>query len=227
MPVPAIAVSFAKRPDRTMLQIAKEHGMDVAELRMDLYGDLNNERWSSLLEVSPVPTIATLRHEDEGGSWGRTESERRPLFRSWIPGASAIDVELAHSKTIEKLKPDCEAAGTSIIGSFHNFNKTPSKKKLTETLDIADSCGVDVVKIAVSIHSLDDIQRLTEILLSKPKLPKIVLGMGPQGKISRLLFPALGSKLTFAYVGIPTAPGQPSLDELVQARSDWYQNQSN
>jgi 3-dehydroquinate dehydratase-1 len=43
----------------------------------------------------------------------------------------------------------------------------------------------------------------------------IVIGMGDAGVASRVLFPALGSLLTYAAAGTQTAPGQLALDEAV------------
>lgn len=219
---PAIAVSFADAPSLATLIDVQNAGMDVAELRFDLYNSLSAEGCDELVQQSTIPVIATLRHADEGGGWQQSEAERITRYRSWLSQVAAIDIELGHQTTIDEIADDCRNSNTTLIGSFHDFEKTPSAEILQDVIQRAVEAGVDIVKIAASVNSEDDLRRLAQALALAPTLPKIVLGMGPQGKISRLAFPALGSLLSFAYIGKPTAPGQPSLSELLQARHQWF-----
>ncbi|HEY5595278.1 MAG TPA: type I 3-dehydroquinate dehydratase, partial [Nitrospiria bacterium] len=50
----------------------------------------------------------------------------------------------------------------------------------------------------------------------------IVIAMGVEGALSRVFFPALGSLLTYAYLGQPTAPGQLGYKELFELLKKFY-----
>ena len=53
-------------------------------------------------------------------------------------------------------------------------------------------------------------------------IPLVTICMGPEGELSRILFPALGSLFTFAHAGKPSAPGQLNCDETQQLLARFY-----
>lgn len=66
----------------------------------------------------------------------------------------------------------------------------------------------DIVKFAFTPCLASDIQTGVQ-LFTKPKGPIAVMGMGPMGPVSRLLYSQLGSCLVYGYLGEKeTAPGQ-------------------
>jgi 3-dehydroquinate dehydratase type I len=71
-----------------------------------------------------------------------------------------------------------------------------------------------VAKIATQVNNMQEIMDL----LSLYELPgrKVVLGMGSQGRITRVIGPYLGGEFTFASPepGNETAPGQLCMAEL-------------
>ena len=79
----------------------------------------------------------------------------------------------------------------------------------------AEELDVDIIKIAAHCASRADLRLLAQVLLDHPEKKMIVLGMGPVGAPSRFLFPALGSLLTYTFLGEPTAPGQFSLEQTL------------
>ena len=98
---------------------------------------------------------------------------------------------------------------TTSIVSFHDFDYTPDTPGLEDILERAQAAGADIVKIAVHCNDLDDLRRLAAFTIAHADQPLITIGMGPHGAVSRMLFPALGSLITYAYVGTPSAPGRP------------------
>ena len=50
----------------------------------------------------------------------------------------------------------------------------------------------------------------------------ITISLGDIGSISRLVFPALGSLITYAYLNKPSGPGQRPLDELCEHLRTYY-----
>ena len=108
-------------------------------------------------------------------------------------------------------------AGKLAIASFHDFERTPDARSLAGRVEAGRALGADVVKIAAQVRGAADLRTLARVLVERddagPGL--IVIGMGDAGVASRVLFPALGSLLTYASAGTQTAPGQLALDEAV------------
>jgi 3-dehydroquinate dehydratase-1 len=71
-----------------------------------------------------------------------------------------------------------------------------------------------VAKVSTKVQSTEDVINLFS-LYSQPGR-KVILGMGPQGRITRVAAPFLGSEFTFAspFEGVETAPGQMSAGQL-------------
>ena len=72
----------------------------------------------------------------------------------------------------------------------------------------ARAAGADIVKFAFRLQTLDDMMVGVE-LLRRADGPMAIMGMGPLGPVSRLLYAQHGSCLVYGYLGeTPTAPGQ-------------------
>jgi 3-dehydroquinate dehydratase-1 len=74
--------------------------------------------------------------------------------------------------------------------------------------------GADVVKIAAAVSTPADVRTLARLLVTTEGIGMIAIGMGNAAVATRLLFPALGSLLTYAHAGDATAPGQIPLAEM-------------
>ena len=209
---PLIAVPFADRTRPAAIGQAKKNGMDIAELRIDLYS--SRQRGHVLKEIKKfeaLPTIATIRSKKEGGQWSGSERERLELFKSILPCVGAVDVELSSKSILKEVIGEARRLKKTVIVSYHNFKTTPGQKFLVQILKKAKAAGADVVKIAVMARSKKDLQAMADFTASHAGDKIITLSMGREGALSRILFPSLGSLLTFAHVGRPTAPGQMDL----------------
>jgi 3-dehydroquinate dehydratase-1 len=60
------------------------------------------------------------------------------------------------------------------------------------------------------------VRSLARLLVDASDIGLIAIGMGDAGVATRVLFPALGSLLTYAHGGNATAPGQIPLVEMQQ-----------
>lgn len=183
------------------------HACDILELRVDsLPQDVSP---AELLKIpSPLPVLVTVRHKDEGGVREMQEQERQHLAESLLPMASAIDWEIAHMETAQELLEQANKQGVLVVASAHDFEKTPSLESLCALADKAIAMGADVVKFAFRVHSMEDVM-VGVSLLQKYTHPMAVMGMGPLGATSRLIYNQYGSVLTYGYLGdTPTAPGQ-------------------
>jgi len=167
----------------------------------------------TLPKVAAAPWIVTARHPMEGGQGGLSSSARRGILLGLIDGAKAVDVEC---RSLGALREVVEAAHTrrvDVIASFHDFRRTPSVQRLREVLKGCVDGGADVVKIATRTESADDVRRLLE-LFGVARIPLAVMGMGPLGMASRLLFGSCGSVLNYGWLDRPNVPGQWSAKDL-------------
>lgn len=213
---PAVAVPFDDTPSRAAIEALRGRGLDLAELRVDLFGarDAGAAR-AVLARFAGVPTLATIRSAAEGGGWTGSEAERAKLFLALLDAADAVDVELAAGDVLGEVGPAARAAGRLVIASHHDFAATPAPAALADVVARAADAGADVVKIATAVRGPDDVRALARVLVEPAAIGRIVIGMGDAGLATRVLFPALGSLVTYAHAGRATAPGQLPLDELV------------
>lgn len=220
---PVVAVPFAARATASMVRDAVARGLDVAELRLDLYDDASPAAArDAIAAFDDTPTIATVRSAAEGGGWKATEQERLRLLEAVAPHVDGVDIELGASEIRADALRMAHAAGCLTIVSSHDFERTPDLHALTARVEQAASLGAGIVKIATHASSDADVRTLAQLLLAERHRDLIVIAMGPHGEKSRVFFPALGSLLTFARLGRTTAPGQLALDEMVEALGAFY-----
>lgn len=164
---------------------------------------------AELLAQRPAcPVLLTVRHESEGGCRAMAESERLALARELLPLATAFDWETSQLDHARELVEAARAAGVTVIASNHDFERTPELSVLLERERRARELGADIVKFAYRLQRAEDIMTGIE-LLRRASGPMAVMGMGPLGAVSRLLYVQHGSCLIYGYLGsTPTAPGQ-------------------
>lgn len=180
---------------------------DVTELRAD---GLTDEECRALhLRDCSLPVLLTVRCEEEGGLRPNFPTAQRvALVQRLLPQAAALDWEIAHLQEVPQLVEAVHAAGIPLIASAHDFEKTPGLAALREKEILARSLGADVVKFAFRLNAYEDIQVGIDLLRGATG-PMAVMGMGPLGAVSRLLYAQHGSALVYGYLGnTPTAPGQ-------------------
>lgn len=215
-PSPAVAASVTDRDSAATIGAARARGLDVAELRVDHFVDRSTDRVLELVaRCAPTPTIATIRSADEGGSWGGTDAQRVALFDAVVGGVDGIDVELSSGAVLAEVVVHARATGTVVVVSAHDFDGVPSLDSLIALADRARAAGGDVVKVAATPRGADDLATLASFTIAEAGRGVIVVAMGAWGPLSRLAFPALGSRLTFASLEGPSVPGQLTLDETV------------
>lgn len=180
---------------------------DVVELRADgLPADTDWEELAAMQCCRPV--LVTVRHESEGGLRPMSTEERLRIARTLLPLASALDWEIAQLPAALELVAEAHAAGVPVIASAHDFEKTPALETLLEKEQTARAQGADVAKFAFRLHSAEDMMTGVE-LLRRATGSTTVMGMGPLGAVSRLLYAQHGACLVYGYLGdTPTAPGQ-------------------
>jgi 3-dehydroquinate dehydratase-1 len=220
---PIVAVPFTDGAAAKTIRRALTLGMDVAELRVDLFSHTRREYVvAEARKFAAIPTLATIRCRREGGHWVRSERDRLALFRAVVPYVSGVDIELGSSDILPLVMQTVHRAGKTVVVSFHDFSGTPPYHALLRRVRQAENVGADLIKIATYAPNDQAVSTLARLLVEHPQRSLVVLAMGPVGVKSRIFFPALGSLMTFASLQRATAPGQVGLRETVQELAAYY-----
>ncbi len=178
-------------------------GCDVVELRLDSLG--TGENVHQFARDCPLPILVTARGPEEGGQSDWSIEERADAYRSFLPQASLIDIELRDLDAFSGVIDEARSLGIPLIGSFHDFTATPEPESLAEKID----SRVDIHKFALMTQSTKDVIKHLAIFEHLPGRALSVMGMGPLGAAARPLMAEAGSLLNYGYLGItPTAPNQ-------------------
>lgn len=174
-----------------------------AEIRLDAINTLTERSMKRIFAWHPR-LIATFRP-------GRVpEPERIALLKAAIEaGAAFVDIEIdAKPASIRKIVSAARTCGCRPILSFHDMTGTPSRAVLEEIRRRGFQYGADIVKIACLSSGAADNARLMS-LLDCSKLV-VAIGLGPAGRVTRIVAPLLGAPFTYASpaAGKETAPGQ-------------------
>ncbi len=182
---------------------------DLFEIRADFVRDLD---LPALVRARVKPILLTCRTEKEGGRFpAADEPARRAILADAVRlGFDLVDLEArAGFDDVAKAK-----SGRGLVLSWHDFEGTPTD--LEALYRRMEAAGADIVKIAVTARSIEDLGRLLAFAQKharareKGRPPLVALAMGPLGVASRLLGGRYGAPFTFAapFVGREAAPGQ-------------------
>ena len=229
---PKIIVPIVGRSREEILARAQELTnipLHVVEWRVDFYQDVNDlpsvlSTLRALREaLGNIPILFTFRTRKEGG-----ERELPPdrytklnLAAALSGDVDAVDVEIFSGDSVVRENIDgIHQAGRIVVGSNHDFQRTPSQADLIFRLRKMQDMGADIPKIAVMPQSAGDVLTLLsateEMTRCYADRPIITMSMSSQGVVSRLCGEVFGSSMTFGAVGQVSAPGQIPVDQLRQ-----------
>lgn len=200
--------------------IEKIEKIDVLELRIDMFkshglADIVKVI-QSIKDAYAKPLLATVRSIDEGGAVQIDDDKRYEIYKEVIPLVDAIDIELRSSELLKRVLPICKERGKLVIASCHNNNETPADAALEKLLLEGKEIGADIVKIAVTANSKEDLSRLISFTIKNRDKGIITISQESIGTISRIVTPILGSLMTYAYIDVPSARGQLSAFDIVE-----------
>jgi 3-dehydroquinate dehydratase-1 len=187
----------------------KDPAFDLFEIRLDCLGQSLND-FSGAAEKFSKPLLITARHPNEGGFGNLSTAQRRLLLRLYLPAAAAVDVELRSVELMRDLLLDASHHGVVKVISYHNFRTTPSLPNLQKIVRHARREGADIPKVATQLRTPSDLVTLLRLQMTMGgnKGPLAVMGMGPLGKVSRLMLASAGSRLNYGYFDRPQVQGQ-------------------
>tara|TARA_R110001592_G_scaffold313380_3_gene588754 strand:+ start:282 stop:995 length:714 start_codon:yes stop_codon:yes gene_type:complete len=218
---PAVVIAIQRPVSPADLAMECPHA--IVELRLDGLADTSPAAHVAFAEqYEGFNRLATIRHQDEGGAWRGNEEQRLASYRAVLPVVDAVDVEVLVGSITNAVVAAAHDSGKIVIGSFHDFDETPSAKRLEEVFAAGRAAGVDIVKVAARCNTAEDGRRLAAFTLAHCDDNIIVVGMGPYGMASRIFFPALGSLLTYTFLGEPTAPGQLNCHDTLKYLNGFY-----
>lgn len=181
--------------------------LDFLEIRVDAFMGGEDKILAQLPKLKS-PLIITVRHSLEGGAHPVSTSKRRESFRKFLPHAALIDIELRSAKSLAGVIALARKTNVRVIISYHNFQTTPSVARLRDLAREARMAGADIVKIATTVSSPADLATLLSFQHTEKNQPLSLMGMGPYGKISRLLFAQAGSVLNYGFLDKAQVSGQ-------------------
>jgi 3-dehydroquinate dehydratase I len=191
---------------RAAAGLRRGQGVDVVEVRLDCLA-AHDRVLTGLIGAIRLPVLLTARHPLEGGAGNLTSSRRRALLETFLPFAALIDVEGRSAGAFAGVLETVRKKRLEIVLSSHDFKQTPTVTALARIQREALRRGADICKIAVQLRSGADLARLL-LFQTGAKHPLATMGMGPLGKISRLLLPLAGSRLVYGYIDRPQVAGQ-------------------
>lgn len=194
---------------------------DIAEWRADWYEDVFSlyevlTTAKKLREVlGDTPLLFTFRTAKEGGEKEISLEQYEQLVKAMAESGyvDLIDIEAFLGDTlVSSLIYHAHKNNITVIGSNHDFEKTPPKEEILRRLRKMQILGADIPKIALMPTCKKDVLTLLEATLEMYEVyadrPIITMSMAKTGVISRLSGETFGSAITFGAASKASAPGQ-------------------
>lgn len=225
---PKICVPIVARLRDEIMKCAGETAclpVEMAEWRVDFYAGYEYEIPSIVSELKKkLPDqelIVTLRTESEGGEPNGSRFAYFETIEKLLQQGEAdyVDIEVARDeKRIRELCHRYANGHTKVIGSYHDFEQTPTEAEIISRLALARECGCGIGKLACMPQNREDVDTLlnatAKMKKKYPDFPLITMSMGEPGINSRLYGGLYGSGVSFGSAGRSSAPGQISYEKM-------------
>jgi 3-dehydroquinate dehydratase / shikimate dehydrogenase len=193
-----------------VLQVREaEEFADLVEIRFDHWHETDIPLVLDHLKSNPskIPVIATYRARNQGGEAPDEAALRKKFWQQLGDEFWAVDQE-------EDVVDSATNVGHTVL-SYHDFGKCAENK--SAIFDRLLSEKPSVIKYAYMAHDITDTIDAWKMLKTAEEVsqPAVIISMGEAGKITRVLGPAYGSEWTYGSIGKQTAPGQISVQDLV------------
>ncbi|HTB07019.1 MAG TPA: type I 3-dehydroquinate dehydratase [Bacteroidia bacterium] len=185
----------------------------LIELRVDTIKGFKEDDVKLLKKSTKAAAIFTCRHVSEGGEFaGDKKVQHAILKKAFQAGFKFVDIAYGNSM----IKSLSSKEKKKLVLSYHSFQNTPSFKSLKATLKKMRKAKPAVIKMATMVKKEKDILILADLLSERKAAEDIILiGMGKEGMMTRILFPLMGSYLTYVAIGKDKiAPGLMTYKEM-------------
>jgi len=202
-----ICVSIADLSVSEAIKIIESN--ELSEVRLDRI-KFSNEDIKKMFSAENK-TIATYRPVDNV-----SDSERKKILIEAVnAGAAYVDIEVENDDNFKaEIIEAAKLKNCKTIISYHNYEKTPVIRELEQIMRWCFESNGDIAKIACHVYSVEGCSRL--LSLYSYGNPIISIGMGHEGKITRIAATLLGAPFTYASIddSKKTAPGQFDSEKL-------------
>lgn len=215
---PLIALAVKDENLDTILRVAKDREIDIVELRVDQFSNLEVEHIRSCLRLVKeygMLTLLTVRAGWEGGARNISDTHRLSIIKNTVDLSDIVDIEY-RAEIRDEVVSFVKNNNKMVIISYHDFEKTPSVDSVQEYIDAASKVGADIIKFAYKANSFQDVANTLCVTAKNRDKNIIAILMGEIGKISRLAGFVFGSVITYTYIGEAFAPGQIEAEKLLQ-----------
>ncbi len=220
--IPRIALVISDKENNEAIKTLR---VDILEIRVDQFERFEMDYIrDSVLErkKTGLPLILTVRNAaSEGGRSNIPDGDKLKIFQALAGEVDALDIELK-SPLLSEVVHLAKENDKRVIVSSHNFKSTPKCPVAEKIFKEAMEKGADIVKIAAQADSMNDVNKLMKFTLKHKNDNIITISLGDMGSLSRLMFPAAGSLLTYSYMDKPSAPGQVPLKVLQEDLRRYY-----
>ena len=205
-----------------------KYNPDVIEVRADWFEYVfEKAKLQETLEcirkfAGDIAVLFTFRTANEGGEKAITWDvyQELLLYVAQSGLVDAIDVEAFFSEAnVKEFVAELKNSGAVVIGSNHDFDKTPQTEEIQRRLLAMKEYGMDVSKMAVMPNSPEDVLHLNQATYDtwtreNKDICLITMSMGRLGVSTRLCNGIYGNTMSFASAGKASAPGQVAVEEL-------------
>ncbi len=228
---PKICVPIVNKERVSILAEAmmfRDMPIDVVEWRADWYEDVHDIEkvlgTAKMLRdvLGEIPLLFTFRTKKEGGA-AEIEKEEYVSLNMEVSESGLVDLIDVEMFTGDDLVVQVVEAAhknhVKVIGSNHDFHKTPGKDEIVKRLRRMQELGADIPKIAVMPLTKADVLTLLEATAEMELYadrPIITMSMADIGVVSRISGEIFGSAMTFGAATKASAPGQLQAQDLAQ-----------
>ncbi|GIW63338.1 MAG: 3-dehydroquinase [Patescibacteria group bacterium] len=215
-----IATSITANNNRDCLKQAKdlEETAEILELRADYLKTLNKQFLAKFKKTVAKPVILTIRDKKEGGINNYSLEEKLRLIKT----AQDLNYDLIDLEYRNYIRLNTEQKRiidkTKLILSWHNFSKTNSFNYLINLATKMKKEKPKIIKIAVMTNNNNDVNSVLKLQINI-NYPKIIIGMGEKGKLTRVSAFFTNCYLTFSSNNFnSSAPGQINIDTMIKIK---------
>jgi 3-dehydroquinate dehydratase / shikimate dehydrogenase len=156
--------------------------------------------------------IATCRRKEGRGLFQGTREEQIEILETAVrSGCEWCDVEIETARHFPPGELRRTLSPARVMISHHDFRRTP--RKLAGVASELRRVGGHAIKIAAQCQSVSDSVRICKLARGRDDV--IAIPMGELGLAGRILSLREGSALAYAAIEQATAPGQLSLDAMI------------
>lgn len=217
------SLGFSEKDKR----LAEKQNVFAYELRLDLLYEKYKEEMEPIVNknihiLRNEHLIFTVRSTKEGGKFQGKVKEKEDLYQKYLPYTFALDIEIRELPKMKNFIQEAKSKDKIIIGSYHNFSTVPSLKFLKDLVQKGKKLGADIVKIAVYADDPLQLVPMMELQKGEKSVVLSLMTMGNTALLSRTIFAIYGSIWTYASLGKPTAPNQPTCKKIIECAKTYF-----